>query len=49
MDTNNSLVVTRGEGEGRRKKRVKVVKYMATEGDFILGGELNYTHEIYII
>lgn len=39
IDTDNSMLVSRGEGGGGRLKRVKGVQYKGAEGDSILGGE----------
>ena len=39
IDTNNSMVVTRGKGRGVGAVRVKGVKNMVTEEDLTLGGE----------
>ena len=42
------MVVTRGEGNWRKRKREKRVKYMVTEEDQTLGGEhtIQYTDDV---
>ena len=47
IDTNNIIVVTRGEGGGEGLK-VTNVKYMVMEGDLTMGGEhtIRYTDDV---
>lgn len=39
IDTENSMVVTRGESGWGKIKRIKGIKYMMMKGDQTLGGE----------
>ena len=50
IDTDNSMVVTTGEGDYREKK-VKGAKYMETNGDLTVGGEhtMQYIDDVFII